>query len=204
VGGGSGEAIVVDVAALGQSPRRLCTRGNTPDEAEPRVWASAERNEKWVIVTRREQGEGEDGRTWRYYFAVDRMPAAPVELGCGRLRLHAVRVEEKTVSRPLLSRAWVEALSTVSEVGSKPITLVDFHEDSDGGSGGTLVKGQIDGHILRLTETVVSPGSTSSESHWTTITEFDLRGLTREVVETKAATLVVRTVPPSVDSGSPL
>jgi hypothetical protein len=204
-----GDAIVVDVAALEQTPHRLCASRQTTDDAEPRVWATAERGEKWVIVTRREQGEAENGQTWRHYFPLEQIPDALVELGCGRLRLHASRPlradasrAEGTASRPSPSRVWVEVLSRVSEVGATPVTLVDFHEDWDGGSGGTVVQGQIDGHTLRLTEAAVSPGSNSNVAHWTTITEFDLRGLTREVVETKVATIVVSTVPPSVDSGS--
>ena len=194
--------VVVDVATLTQAPRRLCASAQLRGEEEPRVWASVQRDAKWIIVVRAERGEGDSGQTWRHYFPADLAPEAPVELGCGRLLLRSAR-SESLVGRSSSPRVWAQALSTQSEVGATPVTLVDYHEDWEGGSGGTLVVGRVDGDRLRLTETSVSPGSGSMERRWTTTTEFDLRGLTREVVETSVASIVVSAAPLSSDAGAP-
>jgi len=82
----------------------------------------------------------------------------------------------------------------VIEIGNHPVTLVDFHEDWDGGSGGTLVTGQIAGETLKLTEVTVSPDSGSSERRKTLTTTYDLCDFSREVLETTAGAFVLRLI----------
>jgi hypothetical protein len=82
-----------------------------------------------------------------------------------------------------------------TEITQTPVRLLDFREDWDGGSGGTLVSAQIKSGWLQVTNTTVSPGANDGELHSSVVDTFELSGFRRAEVATNVAPLVFIAVP---------
>jgi hypothetical protein len=187
------EHLQLNVDTLNGLPRELCKPVQPQVKDEAQSVASVARDKNWVLVTRTEHSGTDVVAIFRTYYSTNRLPRTPIELGCGK-SLSLLPNTTNAKSCPQSVRIAAEVTSGVIEIGNHPVTLVDFHEDWDGGSGGTLVTGQIAGETLKLTEVTVSPDSGSSERRKTLTTTYDLCDFSREVLETTAGAFVLRLI----------
>jgi len=76
------------------------------------------------------------------------------------------------------------------DIGTEPVVVLDYHQDWDGGSGGTLMTARIGDGKLRVTTKQVSRGPHSRAETSTDEKEFGLAGFRKATVRTPGGTVV--------------
>lgn len=197
-----GPALRLALADVKETERELCPtsdqstegRGTNGKDLPTLQSASVKRERDWVVVTVNRQ-EGEDSSITRTHVLARRPHQISVALGCGRSLLLIPSPRTAPVDSAAPARIVAQVDSELTYVTSAPVTLLDSHEDWDGGSGGTLMTAQLKNGWLQVTSETVSPGSNGGESHSTVVDTFELSGFRRAQIADGADPWVFMAVP---------
>ena len=117
--------------------------------------------------------------------------ALSLSLGCASAPKKAVLGSARAVPNRIVAQIDSRRIA----IGSEPVVVLDFREDWDGGSGGTLMTARIAGGKLWVTTNQVSRGPRGRGETTTDEKEFGLAGFRKATVKTPGGTVVFNADP---------